>query len=267
MKSKSASTLASIVFPAVCLCLFSCSGQEERESGKTSPARPDPAIAAAIRLADSEKYSDRELARLRLVRLGEAAVSECAAEISSRLRSGRLGAGFSVLIDVLGASGGPAASGALATLAGSEKAPLNMRLEAVYGLRKAHDQDTMGHVAALCTDRNSPEVLRVAAIGALGDFTSSKTACDLLALVMSTGSERERIEAARSLLCFESFDLGRAFMARFFDPCWRMRMLAVEYVRRKPTPQGIEQIRITAKTDRNLKVAMTAGKAVEELEK
>lgn len=267
MKKAWSSHVAFLALAAACAGLFSCQSAEEKPAQKQEKAGPDPAVSAAIRLADSEKYSDREVARARLAGFGVKAAAEVAAELKARLSSGKLGAGFGILIDSLAAAGGPVASAALADLADDAKAPLNTRIEAVYGLRKAHDPDMLGRMARLCTDKGSAEVLRVAAIGAAGDFTSSKTACDLLALVMSTGSERERIEAARCLLCFDSFDIGAAFMARFFDPCWRVRMLAIEYVRRKPTSRGIEQVRITAKTDRNLKVAMTAGKTAEELAK
>ncbi len=246
--------------------LYSCSGTEERDEGASAPEARNPEVDAALMLADSEKYAERELARARLSKLSETASQAIAAELESRTRSGRLGAGFGILIDVLGTSGAGAASGALVLLAKNAAAPLNFRIEAIYALRKIHDSGTMADLCDLCRDKASPEVLRVAAVGAVGDFASSKAACDVLVKVLAMGSERERTEAARCLLCFDSFELGQAFMPRFFDPCPRVRMLAVEYVRRKPSQRGIEQMRVTAKTDRDLKVAVAAGRAIDELE-
>jgi hypothetical protein len=195
-----------------------------------------------------------------------------AAEAVSRAFDRRLAAkafdrSFEALVAVVPFTPSAKAGSRLGGLAGRDDVPLPLRLAALGALRRLHDPASCALLDTLARGKNVHETVRVAAVACLGDFPRSRVACESLVRILSVAPPRQRIEAARCLLSFHGFDISTPFLARFFDRDWRVRVLAVEYVRRRPSAQGLAQLAVTAESDRNLQVSLAARRALRRLGK
>jgi hypothetical protein len=242
---------------------FGCSsGPDASTSGDGRDADTD----AAIRGLDSDDARERALARERLLGQGRGVCRALGRELCLRLESGDTGPGFPCVVRLLGAFGGPDALDPLRRAALKRALDPGLRVEAIRSLGMTGAPAGVPALAE-CAGPAEPLPVRIAAAAALAAFTATSEARETLKGLLCEGPDPLREEACRSLLPCEGEDLREFFLVRLADRSPAVRLAAVSYFQRRPFAEAAAPLGTLAKNDRDLRVVIAAGKALEGMAK
>jgi HEAT repeat protein len=253
--------------PACLIALLSFLASSGCSSGPEPSGSPggDPAgLDEEIRGLDSQNPRERAHSRDLLLAQGRGVARALGRELSARVEAGDTGPGFAVVVRLLGAFGGPDALESLRLASLKRSLDPALRVEAVRSLGMTGSPACVPTLVE-CAGEGEPIPVRLAAAAALAAFTATSPARETLKSMVVLGPEPVREEASRSLLPCEEEDLREFYLVRLVDRSPAVRLAAVDYFRRRPCPEAAAPLSTLARADRDLRVVIAAGKALEEM--
>jgi len=255
--------MKSLVIALLGLAPLACSSNETRED---APRFDEKRLEVTMVDLDSRDASLRKDAREEILRMGRRVCRALARELAGRMERSDTGSGFVCLLRMLGALGGEEACTPLSRAARKRALEDAVRVEAVRALGTLGSPQVVGALLE-CAGETEPLVLRLASVSALGVHNEAEPVRSALARYLCTGSDPVRESAARSLLSCPSASVGESFRLRLLDASPGVRLLAVTYFTRRPSPGAEPILKVLAAHDPDIRVASAASKALEAIGK
>jgi HEAT repeat protein len=224
----------------------------------------------AVELKEDLKALDSGDARLRrsaenhILTLGGRVCRALGREVKARTESGDTGPGYVCLLRLLGAVGIPEAWRPLCVAATKHALAPSVRVEAIRALGTLGTAEGVDPLVE-CAGEGEPMALRLAAIKALAPFADREAARTALLSHLALGAPPIRESAAKALQGCRDRGVRDHFLARLVDGHSGVRLLAVSYFLRHPSPKAASPLKSLAASDSDLRVVVAAGRALEAL--